>query len=85
VAKDLSSMTVAEAERQLGHVLRSALLHSHSGVLVLSTGDSQLRFLPAEDILRAVPLDVLASALFYLGLSEEEARFVLTSIENQES
>ena len=78
---DLSNMSVSEAERHLGYLLRQALSSTPLGSFVLRTPDGRLLFLDARPLLAKLDAEKLAEFLLTLGLSEDQVVEILAHLE----
>lgn len=80
---DLTHLSISEADRHVGHLLRQALANAKIGALVLVTPDGNLVFLDAAIPLSLIETDRLIQFLIALGMDEEQVVEVVAALEGE--
>ena len=78
---DLTHLSVGEAERHVGHLLRQALSGTDIGALVIKSGDGGLLFLNAAVFLSRIETDELIQLLMDSKLEEEHVVDLIANLE----
>jgi hypothetical protein len=81
---DLTHLSIGEADRHVGHLLRQALTHTQVGALVLVSPEGNLSFLDAAVLMMLVDTDRLIPFLMALGMDEERVVEVVASLEGED-
>jgi len=78
---DLTHLSLTEAERHVGHLLRQALMNTPIGAFVLKGSDGSLSFLNAAVFLRRIPTEELIQFLMTVGISEDVVIDLIATLE----
>ena len=81
---DLTHLSIGEADRHVGHLLRQALSNTKIGALVLVSPEGSLSFLDAGILMSLVETDRLIQFLIALGMDEEQVVEVVASLEGED-